>query len=71
MFENTSEGGMTLPAKFTYTGHEVEIVPPDASHFIGNFWQIKIDGILQHNFLFSSARVATDQAGKFIDRQEQ
>jgi hypothetical protein len=69
--EDTPDSGMTLPAKFTYTGHQVEIVPPDSTQLIGKHWQIKIDGVLQRNFLFTSARVATDQAGKFIDREEE
>jgi hypothetical protein len=46
-------------------------VPPDTDHLIGKYWQIKIDGVLQHNFLFNSARVAADQAEKFIERQEE
>ena len=71
MFEDTTEDGMTAPAQFTHNGHQVEIVPPDTARLIGNYWQIKIDGILQHNFLFNSARVAADQAEKFIERQEE
>jgi hypothetical protein len=70
-FSVDPEGGMTEPVKFTYNGHEVEIVPPDADHFIGNYWQIKIDGIFRGNFLFSSARRASDGAKKLIDRQEE
>jgi hypothetical protein len=71
MFEDTTEHGMIPSGKFTYIGHQVEIVPPDAARLIGNYWQIKIDGVLQHNFLFNSARVAADQAEKFIERQEE
>jgi hypothetical protein len=55
MFEDTTEDGMTPSGKSTYIGHQVEIVPPDTARLIGNYWQIKIDGVLQHNFLFSSA----------------
>jgi hypothetical protein len=71
IFEDSSDSGLTPSGKFTYIGHQVEIVPPDTTCLIGNYWQIKIDGILQHNFLFNSARVAADQAGKFIDREEE
>jgi hypothetical protein len=63
------DGGMTPLAEFTYNGHKVEIVPPDTEHLIGNFWQIKIDGVLQHDLLFSSLRVAADQAKKLIDQE--
>jgi hypothetical protein len=69
-FNIDPDGGMTPSGKFTYIGHQVEIVPPDTARLIGNYWQIKIDGVLQHNFLFNSARVAADQAEKFIERQE-
>ena len=65
------DAGMTPSTEFTYSGHRVEIVPPDTAHLIGNYWQIKIDGILQRNFLFNSARTAADQAEKFIERQEE
>jgi hypothetical protein len=68
-FNINPDAGMTPSGKFTYIGHQVEIVPPDTDHLIGNYWQIKIDGILQRNFLFNSARVAADQAEKFIERQ--
>jgi hypothetical protein len=63
-------GGMNPPAEFTHNGHQVEIVPPDTDHLIGKYWQIKIDGILQRDFLFGSSRMAADQAEKLIDRQE-
>ncbi len=69
-FNIDPDGGMTLPAKFIYNGHQVEIVPPDAAHLIGNYWQIKIDGVLRGNYLFSSARAAAEQAQKLIDRDE-
>jgi hypothetical protein len=68
-FSIEPEGGMISPSQFTYDGHQVEIVPPDTVHLIGNFWQIKIDGVLQHEFLFSSSRVAADQARKLIDQE--
>jgi hypothetical protein len=55
------------PAEFTYNGHKVEIVPPDTEHLIGNFWQIKIDGVIRGNYLFSSARIAEEEAIKLID----
>lgn len=60
---------MTAPAQFTHNGHRVEIVPPDTRHFIGNYWQIKIDGILQRDLLLSSLRAAADQAKKLIDQE--
>jgi hypothetical protein len=69
-FNIDPDGGMTAPAQFTHNGHRVEIVPPDTAHLIGNYWQIKIDGVLQRDLLFSSLRVAADQAKKLIDRQE-
>jgi hypothetical protein len=69
-FSIDPDGGVTPSEEFTYNGHRVEIVPPDTFHLIGNYWQIKIDGILQRNFLFNSARTAADQAEKFIERQE-
>ena len=69
-FSIDPDGGVTPSDEFTYNGHRVEIVPPDTLHLIGNYWQIKIDGILQRNFLFNSARTAADQAEKFIERQE-
>ena len=63
------DGGMTAPAQFTHNGHRVEIVPPHTAHLIGNYWQIKIDGVLQRHLLFSSLRAAADQAKKRIDKQ--
>ena len=61
------DGGITGPDKFTYKDHEVEIVPPDTAHLIGNYWQIKIDGVLQCDLLFSSLRVAADWAKDLIE----
>jgi hypothetical protein len=69
-FNIDPDGGMTTSAQFTHNGHRVEIVLPDSAHLIGNYWQIKIDGVLQRDLLFSSLRVAADQAKKLIDRQE-
>ena len=69
-FSVDPDGGMTPPAKFTYNGHQVEIVPPDTDHLIGKYWQIKIDGILQRDLLFGSSRMAADQAEKLSDRLE-
>jgi hypothetical protein len=66
-FTIDSDGGMTRPGDFTYNGHRVEIVTPDTAHLIGNFWQIKIDGVLRGNYLFSSARMAAEEAIKLID----
>jgi hypothetical protein len=69
-FSIDPDGGMTPSGKFTYIGHRVEIVPPDSVHLIGKYWQIKIDGVLQRDFLFNSARMAANQATTLIDRQE-
>jgi hypothetical protein len=69
-FNIDPDGEMTSPSQFTYQGYLVEIVPPDTVHLIGNFWQIRIDGALQRNLLFSSSRVAADRAKELIDRQE-
>ena len=66
-----SDGGMTAPAQFLYNGHHVNIVPPDSEHVIGFFWQIKIDGVLQRELLFSSSRVAADQAKRLIDQDKE
>jgi hypothetical protein len=63
------EGGMTPPARFTYKGHQVEIVPPDTRRLIGNYWQIKIDGVLQRDLLFSSYGAAVDRATELIDQE--
>jgi hypothetical protein len=46
-FNIDPDGEMTPPARFTYKGHQVEIVPPDTKRLIGNYWQIKIDGVLK------------------------
>ena len=40
--------------EWTYKGRRVEMVPPDTRPIIGDFWQIKIDGVLQRDLLFSS-----------------
>ena len=69
-FNIDPDGGMTAPAQFTDNGHRVEIVPPDTDHLIGKYWQIKIDGVLQRDLLYSSLRVAADQAKRLIDRRE-
>jgi hypothetical protein len=69
-FNIDPDGAMTAPTQFTHNGRLVEIVPPDTANLIGNYWQIKIDGVLQRDLLFSSLRVAADQAKKLIDRQE-
>jgi hypothetical protein len=45
-FNIEPDGGVTPPTEFTYNGRQVEIVPPDTAHHIGNYWQIKIDGVL-------------------------
>jgi hypothetical protein len=66
-FNTEPDGGTTPPAEFTYNGHQVAIVPPDTAHLIGNYWQIKIDGVIRGNFLFSSARMAAEEAKKLID----
>jgi hypothetical protein len=68
-FNIDPDGGMTAPTQFTNNGHQVEIVPPDATHLIGKYWRIKIDGVLQRDLLFSSLRAAADQAKKRIDKQ--
>jgi hypothetical protein len=70
-FNIKPDGGMTPPTRFTYNGRRVEIVPPDTAHQIGNYWQIKISGVLRGNFLFSSARMAADEAKKLIDLREE
>ena len=61
---------MPAPAQFTYKGRRVEIVPPDTRHLIGNYWQLKIDGVLQRELLFSSFRVAVDRAQELIDQEQ-
>jgi hypothetical protein len=69
-FNIDPDGEMTPPAAFNYNGHQVEIVSPDTARLIGNYWQIKIDGVLRGDYLFSSARAAAEQAQKLIDRNE-
>jgi hypothetical protein len=68
-FNIDADGGMTEPARFAYCGQRVEIVPPDTTRFIGKYWQIKIDGVLQRELLFSSFRVAVDRATELIDQE--
>jgi hypothetical protein len=51
-FNIDAYGGMTEPARFVYHGQRVEIVPPDTTRFIGKYWQIKIDDVLQRELLF-------------------
>jgi hypothetical protein len=68
-FNIDPDGGMTPPAQFTYKGHRVEIVPPDTEHLIGNYWQLKIDGVIKPDLLFSSARVAAQRAAELIDQE--
>jgi hypothetical protein len=68
-FNIEPDGGMTVPAQLTHNSHRIEIVPPDTTHLIGNFWQIKIDGVLQRDLLFSSLRGAADRAKELIDQE--
>jgi len=68
-FNIDPEGGMTPSARFTYKGRQVEIVPPDTRRLIGNYRQIKIDGVLQGDLLFSSLRAAADRAKELIDQE--
>ena len=42
-------------ASFWLSVSSLEIVPPDTEHLIGNFWQIKVDGVLKRDLLFSSS----------------
>ena len=70
-FNINPDAGMIQSTEFTYSGHRVEIVPPDTAHLIGNYWQIKIDGVLRGNYLFSTGRAAADGAQKLIDRNEE
>jgi hypothetical protein len=66
-FNIDPNSGMTPPAEFTYNGHQVQILPPDKEHLIGNYWQIRIDGVIRGNYVFNSARMAADEAMKLID----
>ena len=68
-FNIDPDGGMTAPTQFTHNGHRVEVVLPDTRHLIGNYWQIKIDGVLKRDLLFSSSRVAADRAQELIDQE--
>jgi hypothetical protein len=67
-FNINPDTGMTPATEFTYCGRRVEIVSPDTAHLI---WQIKIDGVLRGNYVFSTAREAADEARKLIDRNEE
>jgi hypothetical protein len=66
-FNIDAEGEMSRPSGFTYSGHTVEILAPDKEHLIGNYWQIRIDGVIRGNFVFSSARMSAEEAKKLID----
>jgi hypothetical protein len=66
-FNIEPEGEMTAPAEFIYQDHRVEVVPPDR-RLIGNYWRMKIDGVLQRDLVFSSSRVAADRAKELIDK---
>ena len=66
-FNIDPNSGMTPPDEFTYNGHQVQILPPDKEHLIGNYWQIRIDGVIRGNYVFNSARMAADEAMKLID----
>jgi hypothetical protein len=68
-FNIDSDGAMTAPSQFIYNDHGIEIVPPDTGHFIGSYWQIKIDGVLQRDLLFSSLRVAADRAKEMLAQE--
>jgi hypothetical protein len=41
----------------------------DTRRLIAYYWQIKIDGVLQSELLFSSLRVAANRAKKLIDQE--
>lgn len=60
---------MSAPDQFNHNGHSVEIVPPEEEHLKGNFLQIKIDGILHQNVLYSSLPVAVEAAKNLIDEK--
>jgi hypothetical protein len=60
---------MSAPDQFAYHGHHVEIVPPDEEHLIGKFWQVRIDGVLQKNVLYSSWAMAVESARKLVDQE--
>jgi hypothetical protein len=70
-FNINPDAGMIPSTEFTYSGRRVEIVSPDPAHLIGNYWQIKIDGVLRGNYVFSTPREAADEARKLIDRNEE
>ena len=66
---STSDDRLVAPVEFTYESRQVEIVLPDDEHLIGDFWQIKIDGVLERDVLYSSLRVAATAARKLIDQK--
>ena len=68
-FKVDPDDGTTTLAQFIHDGRQVEIVPADTIHLIGNYWQIKIDGVLQRDLLFSSFRAAADRATELIDQE--
>jgi hypothetical protein len=70
-FNINPDAGVTPSTEFSYSGRRVEIVSPATAHLIGNYWQIKIDGVLRGNYVFSTAREAADEARKLIDRNEE
>ena len=51
---------MTPPAQFASKVQRIEIVSSDTKRLIGNYWQIKIDGVPKRDLLFSSSRAADD-----------
>jgi hypothetical protein len=69
-FNVDADGGKTLPDQFTYKDRRVEILPPDTQRLIGKYWQIKIDGFLKTDLLFSSSRVAADRTEDLIDQEQ-
>jgi hypothetical protein len=47
-------------------------VTPDTAHLIGNYWQIKTDGVLRGNFLLlDQLEWRRAEAKKLIDWQEE
>lgn len=69
-FNVNPDAGTNPSTEFTYSGRRVEIVSPDTAQLIGHYWQIKIDGVLRGNYVFSTAREAADHAQKLIDQNE-
>jgi len=70
-FNINPDAGMIQSTEFTYSGRRVDIVSPYTAHLIGNYWQIKIDGVLRGNYVFTSVRAAADETRKLIDRNEE